>query len=153
MTDSEAEILRQYSSDAGLGTIPTGVAGTLPAWSMFVGGEPSDPDNCITFYDTDGPDDGRSMVTGEVVGPGGVQVRIRATDYRTGWAKANAIRDRYMLVASGFPYRTAVTVSARNYVLECVVGIGNVIPLGKMLPQNRLSLFTLNVLVRAREAS
>lgn len=154
MTDSEAMILRQYSIDAGLCTAPDSTDSTPAAWSAYVGAEPEKPDNCITFYDTEGLDDRRVMVTGNVVGPNGVQIRVRAINYPTGWTKINAIRDQYMLASSSFayPYQRAVTVNARNYVIECVVGIGPVLSLGKQLPNSRLNLFTFNVLVRAREA-
>lgn len=150
MTDSEAAILRQYSIDAGLGVL----GGAAGDWPWFLGGEPETPDNCVTVYDTDGKDDGRAMVTGDVVGPNGVQVRVRSVNYPTGWTRANLIRDQYMLASSThpYPYRRTVTISGRSYVLETVVGIGNVIPLGKMIPNSRLNLFTLNVLVRARNA-
>lgn len=154
MTDSEASILRQYCADVSLGTIPDGTDTTPPAWSMFLGGEPERPDNCLTFYDTDGPDDGRSMISGDVIGANGVQIRIRSVNYVTGWAKASAVRDQLMLTGATAPYQRNVSVTTngttRNYRIDCVVGIGPVLSLGKMLPNNRLNLFTLNVMVRAR---
>lgn len=152
MTDSEAMILRQYCTDVSLCTAPDSTDSTPAGWSAYVGAEPEKPDNCLTFYDTDGPDDGRVMVTGDVVGPNGVQIRVRSINYPTGWTKANAVRNQLMLNSATYPYQRPVTVNGRNYVIECVVGIGPVLSLGKQLPNSRLNLFTLNVLVRAREA-
>lgn len=150
MTDSTAAILRQWASDVSLGTIPSGGTSAPAAWSMYLGSEGEAPDNCMTFYDTDGPDDGRGMISGEVVGPDGVQIRFRAVNYPTGWAKANAVRDAIMLAGVNQPYQRRVTISSRNYLIECVVGIGPVLSLGKMIPNNRLNVFTLNCNVRAR---
>lgn len=149
MTDSPADVLQHYLVARSLATLG-GAGGTWPAFSN---GEPSSPDNCITVYDTDGVDNGRPMIDGGDAGPEGIQIRVRGTTHAIGWAKVNAIKDN--LESSDptvGPYRYGpLTVNARSYRIQCVVKIGNVIPLGKMVPQNRLSLFTLNALVRIED--
>jgi hypothetical protein len=60
--------------------------------NLFVGREPSTPDNCVTIFDTPG---GRPLT---FIEPGGddyyfptVQIRVRNNDYRTGYDLAHDI--------------------------------------------------------------
>jgi len=60
--------------------------------NIFVGREPSDPDNCVTIFDTPG---GRPLTFLE---PGGddyysptIQIRVRNNDYRIGYNLAHDI--------------------------------------------------------------
>ena len=50
------------------------------AWPVYYSNEPDRPDNCVTVYDTDNQDDGRSHVDGEGYFHYGFQVRVRATN-------------------------------------------------------------------------
>lgn len=150
MTHSFADVLQTYLVSVSLGTLG-GAGGT---WPIFLNGEPNEPDNCITIYDTDGRDYARLQPTGDQHGPAGIQVRVRAVNHRTGWTKADAIRSK--LLASirddaNAPYRRSVTVGSSSYVIECVVGVSDVLSLGKAPPNNRCSLFTINALIHARE--
>lgn len=59
------------------------------SWPLYVGYMPSDPKvkpNIGAIYDTPSFLDGRLMI-GKVIEHYGVQIRIRAEDYETGWAK------------------------------------------------------------------
>jgi len=146
MTDSPADVVRHYLVARSLATI----GGAGGDWPAFCAGEPGNPDNCITVYDTDGVNQGRPMIDGGDAGPEGIQIRVRATGHAAGWAKARAIKENLesSSVAVGPYHYGPLTVNGRSYRIQCVVNIGNVIPLGKMVPENRLSLFTVNALVR-----
>lgn len=146
MTDSPADVLQHYLVVRSLATLG-GAGGT---WPVFSNGEPNAPDNCITIYDTDGLENGRPMIDGGDVGPMGIQVRVRAVNHATGWAKINAIKENLESSnpAVGPYHYGPLTVNARSYRIQCVVKIQDVIPLGKMVPQSRLSLFTFNALIR-----
>ena len=62
--------------------------------AIYVGREPSTPNNCVTIFDTVG---GGNALTLDNEGDDyeycAVQVRIRNTDYRKGWFMAEAIKD------------------------------------------------------------
>src|SRR5215472_5350045 len=94
LLNSPAEIVRAALIEVGVADDPSpwmdlvnGNGGVKPSntmWPVFVWGEPSNPDNCITLYDTDGIDHGQSMVDLQLFAHYGIQVRIRSTDQRTG---------------------------------------------------------------------
>lgn len=136
---SPADILRWVLVGLNLGTDPT-VGG---AWPIYAAGEPDQPDDCITTYDTTGTDDGRSMIDGEVFRNPGVQVRIRSTDHSTGWVKADAI-----FAALGQSIRNYyIVIGSTRYLVSCVTNIGNVIALGKETSSTKRSLFTINATI------
>lgn len=149
MTDSPADVLRHYLVARSLATM----GGAGGEWPAFCAGEPGSPDNCITVYDTTGTEAGRPMIDGGDVGPEGIQIRVRGTTHAVGWAKASAIKENLesSSVSVGPYHYGPMTVNGRSYRIQCVVGIGNVIPLGKMVPENRLSLFTLNAMIRIED--
>lgn len=141
MTHSPADVVRHVLIGLGLGT-------ASGAWPVFVDSEPNAPDNCVTVYDTQGLDQGRDMNSGEMLGPVGFQVRIRAADHQTGWAKADAIAE--MMAKS--VYQRQVAISGRVYVVHAISRVGNVIRLGKEQNGNR-SLFTVNAVTNVRQLS
>jgi hypothetical protein len=67
-------------------------AGTLIEDDIFVGKEPKLPNNCITIFDTPGYPPMMTLNDKGYEYPS-VQIRVRNTDYRTGWAVANDIKD------------------------------------------------------------
>lgn len=146
MTDSPADVLQHYLVARALGTLG-GADGT---WPVFSNGEPSSPDNCVTVYDTAGIEQGRPMIDGGDAGPMGVQVRVRAVNHATGWAKIAAIKENLESSSTAIgPYHYGpLTVNGRSYRIQCVLKIADIAALGKALPQSRLSLFTLNALIR-----
>ncbi len=140
LTHSPAEIIRAVLLQLGLGTDPTPWAsGIGNPWPVFASGEPNTPDDCITCYDTVGVDHGQSMVDLELYVHYGVQIRVRSNDHRTGWVKANDVREQ----ASKFGQQS-ITIDGSVYLVWAVAKMGQVLPIGKETPTSKRSLFTLN---------
>lgn len=132
MDHSPADIIRQLFINKGLGTAPQ----DGDDWPVYASLEPHTPDNVITVYDTVGTDQGRVMIDGKVLGLWGFQIRVRAVDFQTGWAKIEAIRTSISEI-----YQEMVTLDAITYLVHAIVRIGNNLHIG--LDANR-RLFTLN---------
>jgi hypothetical protein len=145
LNNSPAEIIQQLLVDLALGS--DSELNTLRAWPVYSTNEPSSPDNVITVTDTVGTDHGRSMVDGEAMGHYGFQIRIRAKDPRVGWKKADEIRTTF----SEHVYNRTVSIddedTTDSYTVQALVGIGDVIPLGKEIGTSKRNLFTLNALL------
>lgn len=135
---SPADVVRWLLIQLGIAAEPP-----VTPWPAYCSSEPNFPDDCVTVYDVAGVDDGRLMVTGEAPTHYGVQVRVRATDHATGYAKASEIRDTF---AEDVLLET-VTISDTTYLVQAMSRIGNVIALGKETPAGRRSLFTCNATV------
>lgn len=70
-------------------TVEDMVASSSEAWRGFVGTEPTDPDNCVTVYDTGG-----AQATADVpLYDPTIQIRVRARNYGAGYSKALELRD------------------------------------------------------------
>lgn len=138
---SPADVLRRLLIQLGLGTAPE--TRPLESWPIYASNEPSDPDNCITVYDTAGTDDGRSMIDGELFGHYGIQVRVRSLDHATGWLKADAIQTALAETV----YDNAVTIGGSSYLVHSANKIGDVLALGKDVSDTKRSLFTLNAVL------
>ena len=141
LVHSPADIVAQLLIDLGLGTDPT----TNGTWPIYVGREPTIPDNCITVYDTAGVDDGRSMIDGETWNHYGFQVRVRSVDHRTGWVKADTISSTMAMNV----LRTSTTITdsdgtKTNYRIQCIARIGDTLKLGKEVPTSKRDIFTVN---------
>lgn len=132
---SAADITRYALIQLGKGTL----LGANQAWPIGVDSEPNKPDNALTVYDTAGTGQGRLMVNGELQGLYGVQIRCRAVDFATGWAKLDEIQRT--LAESVLLYPVAIGVS--RYLIQCFSLVGDVLRLGKEQGGKR-SLFTLN---------
>lgn len=143
LTHSPADVLRWLLVALGYGTDPDDGS----AWPAFTGGEPGSPDAVITTYDTQGTDDGRSMIDGELFGNAGVQIRVRSATHAAGWVKADAIQTALAEAV----YDETVHIGAATYLVHCVSGIGDVLALGKETPTSKRSLFTLNVTVSLKQ--
>lgn len=143
LTHSPADVTRWLLCALGLATDPDDGS----TWPGYATGEPSSPDNCITVYDTAGGDDGRSMVTGEVFGNNGIQVRIRSSTHTVGWQKADAI---WTTLAEGV-YDQTVTVGSTSYLIHCYTRIGDIIAIGKESPTSKRSIFTINCQITFRQ--
>lgn len=142
MTHSPADVIRRLLIQLGLGSDPPAAP-----WPVYAGKEPGVPDNVITVRTTEGTDDGRDMISGEVWGHPGFQVRVRASDYVTGRTKADAIGDA---LATGV-YQTVVAIGASRYFVHAVTHIGDVIDLGAETPSSQREVFTLNATCVVRE--
>ena len=149
MTHSPADVVRWLlvGSPLNLGADPTVLP--LGAWPLYESNEPSTPDNCVTLYDTDGKDDGRSMIDGQVLDHYGFQVRIRSVDKSTGRVKADAIRDALM----GAIYQNGVVIGAANYWVHCIANIGRALFIGTDSPNTKRSLHTINAVVSLYQIS
>jgi hypothetical protein len=140
-----ADLTRWYLVLDGVGTDPD----DGDDWPVHVGREADSPDDCLTCYDTTGTDDGRSMPTGEAMQHRGVQVRVRATDYRTGYSKARDVR-----AALEEAHQETVTPpgDAETYLIHCYARIGDVLPLGRE-PHSSRYVFTVNAVTPVRRVN
>lgn len=137
---SPADIVRRLLISLGAGVSPSNGA----LWPVYATSEPGTPDNVVTVYDTAGLDDGRAMVDGELFRHLGFQVRVRSIDHRSGWDKASEIQN--LLARSTYDEVVAMPDDTR-YLIHCVSRIGDVIALGKEVPNSKRSLFTVNATV------
>ncbi len=148
MTNSPAEVIQWLLIALGQGTIPTDAG----AWPCHATNEPSQPDDCLTVYDTTGQSDGRSMIDGALWQHFGFQVRVRSKDHRLGWVKADAIRDALSLST----YHRSVSIPGDSggptatYHVWSVNKIGVILPLGTDQGRSKRSLFTLNAIAALR---
>lgn len=136
--DSPASVVAWLLVALNQGTSP--LNNPLQNWPVYSTNEPSSPDNCITVFDTSGRDDGRIMQTGNRSEHPGVQIRVRSNDAQQGYLKARAI---CVAVDTGF-YDFAVTVNTNEYVVHGIYRSSNVLALGKNLPNDKRSVFTIN---------
>lgn len=144
LAHSPADIVRRLLVALDLGEDPT--ATSSPAWSVYVGAEPDKPDNCITLFDTEGRISGNTQADGEIQEYHGIQIRVRATDYATGYAKARAIA----VTLDAEVERDSVTISSDDYCVCSVTRTSDVIGLGMDKPASRRQLFTINALANVR---
>ena len=135
-----SRIIQKVLISLGLGS-----ASATSSWPVFYSNEPSQPDNCITVYDTAGRHDGRAMTDGETWLHQGFMVRVRSKDNTTGWQKSEMIRKSL----GEDIYALTVIIDSIYYVVQCVAQIGQTIPLGKDPDSNR-SLFTINALISVK---
>ncbi len=133
--NSPAELLRA-SVVAGLfGTEPTAAG----AWPVFVGHMPDEPDNVICVYDTTGLTDGRIQSNGETIRHPGWQVRVRATDHPTGYAKIAAIRNHIDGII-----REGIVIGTHSYTIQAATLTGGVQTIGQEPEGTRRDNFTIN---------
>jgi hypothetical protein len=134
---SPAEVIGQLLIDLGLGSDPV----LFQAWPVFNTGEPSAPDDCITVYDIDGSFDARIMDDGVIEEHPGWQIRVRATDHKTGWQKLDLIRT----TISENVYAEFTTLDGILYSVHAFTQIGRILPLGTdRQHQTKRRIFTLN---------
>lgn len=153
MNRSPGYVLRQIMVDLGLGVFPPqkAVQGT---WPIYHDGLPSSPDDVISVEDTDGHDDGRSMVDGTLFYHYGIQIIVRSQDGRTGWDKAEQIRQA--LAKQVYAHTVTLdlnSVNQQTYYVHCIAHIGQVISVGKESPTSKRSIHTLNCSVPAGPVS
>ena len=151
-TDSPAKIIRKLIVDLGLATMPTQTP-DADLWPAYYGKEPPKPDNCITVRTTDGGDYARVMVDGQILGPFGFQVRIRAKDEQTGWKKANDIQKGFAFNVLRRTVYIGPTDNRRVYLIHAVSKIGDVLPIGADTPTSQRFIHTLNAVVNIRQLS
>lgn len=141
MLDSSAKVIAYMLIDLGLGTLPAADPANNSAWPTYYSSEPTDPDNCLTVYDTDDVADARLMETGEQCFHYGFQVRVRATDHDTGWTKVQAA-EKFL---EEQVYMRRVTVGSNSYRVWAVTR-ASILKLGRNVPGTKRTVFTLNAL-------
>jgi Bacteriophage minor capsid protein len=141
LSHAPAQILRRVLVAQGHGADPP--AGPWPCYCPM---EPDQPDNCVTVAGTAGTDHGRTMIDGERQEFHGVQVRVRASDPLTGYAKARALA-----VALDGLLRVAVTLGTTPYLLHAVTRTSDVLELGTDAPRSKRHLYTINARFTVRQ--
>jgi hypothetical protein len=106
-------------------------------WPVYVSKEPAEPDCVVTTYDISGTTEPKTGV-GRLDGHPGIQVRVRANDYATAWAKAAAIA-----LALDSVYSQTVVVGTTSYTVQSVLRLQDPIHLGNEAGTQRV-LFTIN---------
>lgn len=156
LTHSPADVIRRVLIDLGHGVDPTDGG----SWPIFVSSEPTTPDSAITVYDTAGRKDGRIMFNGRQHIFHGIQVRVRALKFETGYNKANAIAValdediRLRTVTLNDPTGTSTT----TYTVYSVSRDSDVLPIGTERPRetqapiSRRQIFTINASVMVEES-
>lgn len=136
---SPAAVIRQLLIDLGLGS-----ATSDEEWPVFTSFLPDVSNFAICVYDTPGHPDGRIMATGERIIHPGIQIRVIATIYETGRAKAEAIA----LALDGTIRTNVVISSEESYLVHNVSRMGSVLSLG--VPEEgdrRRHHFTVNAVM------
>ena len=127
----------------GLVTDPT--LSPLQPWPCYADDEPDSPDCVVTVYDTQGRDDGRSMIDGERDEHLGFQIRIRASTKRIGVTKAQQIKsaiDQAVQAASVTPPGSP----AHSYMIPAISRTSQVIYIGKETPATKRIVLTINAI-------
>ncbi len=132
--ESPSEVVAQVIIDLGLGVAPAVV---VADWMTYATGEPYQPDNCITVYDTTAFMDGRTH-DGKLQGMYGIQVRVRSRNPRDGWKKAKNVEYNLSQVLDLIVHR-----SSNRYMVHSLNGFGGVLALGKA-PESERNIFTIN---------
>jgi len=135
--NSPAEVIRQALVNQSLGVMPSTTQGD--DWPAFVGHLPQTPDNAFCVYDTSGRRDGRLMSTGENIDHQGWQIRVRAKDHQTAYAKIKAIVDYLSTI-----WRSEVDIGSSSFMIHAVSKTGTVIAIGQEQDARRRCEFTLN---------
>lgn len=137
-----AQILQAalVAGSQGLMPVTPQPAVAVPPWPVYATNEPSDPDNVITVYDTQGIMDARAMVDGSWVEHVGLQFRVRSTDHPTGGAVAESLKDWLDQMVC----QMAVPLGEATYVIWNMSRTSPVLALGRNVPASQRSLFTLN---------
>jgi hypothetical protein len=144
LTHSPADVVRRLVIALGLGNDPP----TEP-WPVYVGGEPTVPEDVITVYDMLGVNHGREMIGGERQEHHGVMLRFRGREYRATYAKARAVA----VALDGDVYLESVAIDASTYRIHCVNRRGDVLALNKESFETKRSLFTINATVMVRQVA
>lgn len=127
----------------GLGTELT--AGQ--SWPIAIGAEPASPDNTITLYSTVGVVDARSHIDGRMFEKFGLQVRIRASNEKLGWQRANKV----ITSMSQDVRNVEVEVEGTHYLIGCFSRISPIDNQGKADPNSSRNLLFINALVTIKQ--
>lgn len=140
LTLSPAAVLADYIIVSLAKMTSPSSAGTWPLYISSMPDENDVPDNCGAIYDTTGLKDGRQM-NGPVIRHYGIQLRIRSTDYQTGWIKIEDISSDLDTLSSEY------TVNSIVYTIRNVSRTSPIVALGMEPGTARRFHFTMNYLV------
>lgn len=147
MNSSPATIIARVLTNAGLGSTVSDDGVPSGDWPVYSSEEPDSPDSAVTVYDTEGTAYCRDFLTGNVVGPTGLQVRVRSAAKAGAWDKAVAVYD-YL---SKTLYRRGVSIDGRYYVVHACEQFGDITDLGKESPSSHRHLVVFNVQVEIND--
>ena len=111
------------------------------AWPLWISHMQDKPSNAGAIYDTPGVLEQRQM-SGLVPTHQGIQIRIRAISYETGYVKIEDIASALDEV-----FDVSVEISPEEYVLQNVGRSSPIVPLGIEVGTKRRFLFTVNFLL------
>ncbi len=141
---SPASIIAYYIINT-LGKMSDPSSGSaFPLWISHMQDKPS---NAGAIYDTSGIIEQRQM-SGLVPTHQGIQIKIRALSYETGYAKIEDIASALDEV-----FDESVEISAEEYVLQNIGRSSPIVPLGIEGGTKRRFLFTINYLLTLRKIS
>jgi hypothetical protein len=114
------------------------------AWPMYTGFLPDDypkrcPQDALAVFDSDGVIDAKVM-QGAVIQKFGIQILARATNYVTGYSKAESLT-----IALDAIFNESITNGVTTYEIQNVSRRGPVLSMGK--DEKRSSMFSLNFLL------
>lgn len=139
LEDSPAAVIAQLIIDLGLATDPL----SSGSWPVSVDSELDSPDNVLCLTNTEAELSGRVQVTGQMSELWGIQLKIRAADPQTGYAKANA-----MAVAFDQTIRRNWTAIGSNvYMIGAVTRKGSVLYVGREGSATKRHIYTINAIV------
>lgn len=138
---SPSYILRAYIVDVVTGfTYPENGSD----WPLFTSFMPDSLNDASAVYDTTPVKDGRLMV-GTVIQHYGLQIKLKAQDYNTGWAKLNNLASSLDSVL-----RYTQTVSGNDYLIQNITR-NPVAYLGMDTEGKRRHVFTVNLLMTVKQ--
>ena len=116
-------------------------------WPLWISHMQDKPSNAGAIYDTSGILEQRQM-SGLVPTHQGIQIRIRAISYETGYAKIEDIASALDEV-----FDVSVEIDPEEYVIQNISKSSPIVPLGIEVGTKRRFLFTVNYLLTMRKIS
>lgn len=138
MIHMPSDIMAEYLMRLGVLSRPVQQA----PWPCSISSMPQEPNEAACLYDTVPLLDGRLMKTGEVVEHPGIQLKVRDSTAKTGYAKAAELRDVF---DSTINY--AFTFEGNDYTIQNISRSSGVLSLGQEQGQKKRFLFTVNAFV------
>lgn len=138
---SPADILRRVIIALGYGSDPDPTQ--TVSWPVYAHVEPDRPDSCITVYDVQGTDQGRTMPDGERSTMDGVQVRFRAPTFHEIYVKANAL-----MIGLDQLFKREIALDGTTYLVWHFMRSSGPIPLGRDGTPSQRQIATLNGTMR-----
>ena len=147
MLNSPSSVIAEYITTVltSLGLTPPNSKST---WPLYIGELPDGTQvetNAVSIRDTAGLLDGRFMASGQVVQHFGLQIKLRANDYETGWTKIESVA----ISLDGIPSETPIIKDGTTYSILNMSRSSAVINLG--LDDKKRNSYSVNYLLTIRE--